>query len=173
MVHPDFQVVKEEFSKPQNGGKTWENILKISEYTGCYQVHMDPRFSNVLYAVAHQRMRNLYTGVYGGPESGIYRSVDHGVTWEKLSKGLPSVDVGRIGMSISPVNPDYLYAIIEGTEKDKGVYRSTDRGASWTKQNSYNASAPFYYHELYCDPKDLDRVYSDDTFIQVTVDGGK
>jgi photosystem II stability/assembly factor-like uncharacterized protein len=118
-------------------------------------------------------MRNLYTGVYGGPESGIYRSIDYGVTWEKLKNGLPSEDVGRIGMSISPVNPDYLYAIIEATEKDKGVYRSTDRGASWTKQNNYNASAPFYYHELYCDPKDVDRVYSDDTFIQVTIDGGK
>ena len=159
--------------KTTDGGKTWENVLKISEFTGCYQVHMDPKFPNVLYAVAHQRMRNLYTGVYGGPESGIYRSLDFGVTWEKLKNGLPSEDVGRIGMAISPVNPDYLYAIIESTEKDKGVYRSTDRGASWTKQNSYNASAPFYYHELYCDPKDVDRVYSDDTFIQVTVDGGK
>jgi len=159
--------------KTVDGGKTWTNVLKISEYTGCYQVHMDPRFSNILYAVAHQRMRNLYTGVYGGPESGIYRSIDFGVTWEKLKGGLPSEDVGRIGMAISPVNPDYLYAITEATEKDKGIYRSTDRGASWTKQNSYNASAPFYYHELLCDPIDLDRVYSDDTFIQVTVDGGK
>jgi photosystem II stability/assembly factor-like uncharacterized protein len=159
--------------KTTDGGKTWENVLKISEYTGFYQIHMDPRFSNILYAVAHQRMRNLYTGVYGGPESGIYRSLDFGATWEKLKGGLPSEDVGRIGMAISTVNPDYVYTIIEATEKNKGVYRSTDRGASWTKQNSYNASPPFYYHELYCDPIDVDRVYSDDVFIQVTVDGGK
>ena len=74
--------------KTMDGGKTWENVLKISEFTGCYQVHMDPRFSNILYAVAHQRMRNLYTGVYGGPESGIYRSLDNGVTWDKLKGGL-------------------------------------------------------------------------------------
>ncbi len=74
--------------KTTDGGKTWENVLKISEYTGCYQVHMDPRFSNILYAVAHQRMRNFYTGVYGGPESGIYRSLDNGVTWDKLKGGL-------------------------------------------------------------------------------------
>ncbi|MGB5287907.1 MAG: glycosyl hydrolase [Ignavibacteriaceae bacterium] len=159
--------------KTVDGGKNWTNVLKISQYTGCYQVHIDSRFSNILYAVAHQRMRNLYTGIYGGPESGIYRSLDFGMTWEKLKGGLPSEDVGRIGMTISPVNPDYLYAIIEATDKDKGVYRSMDRGASWTKQNSYNASAPFYYHELYCDPIDVERVYSDDTFLQVTVDGGK
>ena len=159
--------------KTVDRGKTWTNVLKISENTGCYQVHMDPRFSNIIYAVAHQRMRNLYTGVYGGPESGIYRSLDYGITWEKLKSGLPSEDVGRIGMSISPVNPDYLYAIVEATNKDKGVYRSTDRGASWTKQNGYNASAPFYYHELFCDPVDIDKVYSNDTFIQITVDGGK
>lgn len=159
--------------KTTDNGKTWNNVLKISEFTGCYQVHMDPRFSNILYAVAHQRMRNLYTGVYGGPESGIYRSLDYGATWEKLKNGLSQEDVGRIGMAISPVNPDYLYAIVEATDKVKGVYKSTDRGASWTKQNSYNATAPFYYHELYCDPLDLDRVYSNDTFLQFTVDGGK
>ncbi|MFI5237109.1 MAG: WD40/YVTN/BNR-like repeat-containing protein, partial [Ignavibacteriales bacterium] len=159
--------------KTTDGGKSWEKVLNISEYTGCYQVHMDPRYSNILYAVAHQRMRNLYTGVYGGPESGIYRSIDSGLTWQKLKSGLPSEDVGRIGMTVSPVNPDVLYSIIEATEKDKGVYRSTDRGASWTKQNAYNASAPFYYHELYGDTKDVNRVYSDDTFLQVSIDGGK
>lgn len=159
--------------KTVDGGKTWTNVLEISQYTGCYQVHMDLRYSNILYAVAHQRMRNLYTGIYGGPESGIYRSIDYGMTWEKLKKGLPSEDVGRIGMAISPVNPDYLFAIIEATSKDKGTYKSTDRGASWTKESSYNASAPFYYHELFADPVELERVYSCDTFLKVTLDGGK
>jgi photosystem II stability/assembly factor-like uncharacterized protein len=159
--------------KTTDGGKSWERVLFISENTGCIEVHMDPRFNNILYAVAYQRMRNLYTGVYGGPESGIYRSLDNGLTWEKLTKGLPSEDVGRIGISISPANPDYIYAIIEATEKDKGVYRSTDRGASWTKQNSYISSYAFYFQKLYCDPIEADRVYSDDVFIQVTNDGGK
>ena len=159
--------------KTTDGGKSWQNVLKISEYTGCYEVHMDPRFTNILYATAHQRMRNLYTGVYGGPESGIYRSVDNGTTWEKLSKGLPSENVGRIGMAISPVNPDVLYAIIEATEDDKGIYKSVDRGASWTKQSSYISSYAFYFQKLYCDVKDVNRVYSDDVFIQVTIDGGK
>ena len=101
-------------------------------------------------------MRNLYTGVYGGPESGIYRTLDYGVTWEKLSKGLPSENVGRIGLSISPVNPDVLYAIIEATDDDKGIYKSVDRGASWTKQSSYISSYPFYFQKLYCDTKDVE-----------------
>ena len=159
--------------KTTDGGKTWNNVLKISEYTGCYEVHINPRYPNILYATAHQRMRNLYTGVSGGPESGIYRTLDNGVTWEKLSKGLPSENVGRIRMAISPVNPDVLFAIIEATEDDKGIYKSVDRGASWTKQSSYISSYPFYFQKLYCDVKDVNRVYSDDVFIQVTVDGGK
>jgi photosystem II stability/assembly factor-like uncharacterized protein len=159
--------------KTTDGGKTWENVLEISEYTGCYEVHMDPRYSNILYASAHQRMRKLYTGVYGGTESGIYRSLDSGLTWEKMKSGLPSEDVGRIGLAISPVNPDVLYAIVEATKDDKGVYKSVDRGVSWTKQNSYISSYPFYFQKLYCDTKDVNRVYSDDVFIQVTNDGGK
>ncbi len=159
--------------KTTDGGKTWTNVLHISDYTGCYEVHMDPRYSNILYATAHQRMRNLYTGVYGGPESGIYRSTDSGTNWEKMKNGLPSEDVGRIGMSISPVNPDILFAIVEATDKDKGVYRSSDRGVSWTKQSSYLSSYPFYFQKVFCDVKDVDKVYSNDVFIQVTIDAGK
>lgn len=156
-----------------DGGKSWERVLYISEYTGFYEIHTDPRFPDILYSSAHQRMRNLYTGVYGGTESGIYRSLDNGTTWEKLKNGLPTEDVGRIGVAVSPVNPDYLFAIIEATEKDKGLYRSTDRGASWSKQSSYISSYPFYFQKLYCDTKFLDRIYSDDVFIQVSDDGGK
>ena len=69
--------------KTHDGGETWNNVLSISEYTGCYEVHMDPRNSNILYAVAHQRMRKLYTGVSGGPETAIYRSDDNGENWKK------------------------------------------------------------------------------------------
>ncbi len=159
--------------KTTDGGKTWENVLFISKYTGCFQVHMDPRYSNILYAVAHQRLRKHYTGVSGGPESGIYRTTDSGKTWDKVSSGLPSEDVGRIGMSISPVNPDVVYAIVEATKKDKGFYKSVDRGVSWTKQNSYISSYPFYFQKIIADPVDVDRVYSMDVFMQVTNDGGK
>ncbi|HKJ42963.1 MAG TPA: hypothetical protein VKA27_12795, partial [Sunxiuqinia sp.] len=106
--------------KTTDGGKTWEKVLFVSKYTGCFEIHMDPRFNNVLYAVAHQRMRKLFTGVSGGPESGIYRSTDSGETWTKMTQGLPTEDVGRIGIAISPVNPDVLFAIVEA-KKDGGV----------------------------------------------------
>lgn len=158
--------------KTTDGGKTWNNVLKISPYTGCYEVYMDPRDSNALYAVAHQRMRKLYTGVAGGPESGIYKTTDGGTTWNKLKSGLPSGEVGRIGMAISPVNPDVLYAIIDAKE-GKGFYKSTDRGASWAKQNSYVSAYTFYFQKIYCDVKVVDRVYSMDVFLKVTEDGGK
>ncbi len=159
--------------KTTDGGKTWSNVLFVSKYTGAFEIHMDPRYSNILYASMHQRMRNLYTGVYGGPESAIYRSTDSGATWDKMKKGLPGADMGRIGLAISPVNPDVLYAIIEAAEKDGGVYKSTDRGVSWSKQSSYVSSYAFYFQKLFCDTKNVDRVYSMDVFLQVTNDGGK
>jgi photosystem II stability/assembly factor-like uncharacterized protein len=158
--------------KTTDGGKTWKNVLFISKFTGCFEIHMDPRYNNILYAVAHQRMRNLYTGVYGGPESGIYRTTDSGATWNKMKKGLPDADLGRIGLAVSHVNPDLLYAIVEAA-KEGGVYKSTDRGVSWTKQSSYVSSYPFYFQKLFCDTKDVDRLYSMDVFMQVSNDGGK
>lgn len=158
--------------KTVDGGKTWKKILDVSKYTGFYEVHFDPRNSDVLYAVAHQRMRKLYTGVSGGPESGIYRSTDAGENWEKLGGGLPSSDVGRISISVSPVNPDVVYAIIEA-KKGQGFYRSDDRGQSWTKQSSYVSAYKFYFQEIYADVEDVNRVYSLDVFNKVTNDGGK
>ncbi|MDR3665751.1 MAG: glycosyl hydrolase [Ignavibacteriaceae bacterium] len=158
--------------KTTDGGKTWSNVLFISKYTGCYEVHMDPRFPNILYAVADQRMRNLYTGINGGPESGIYRTTDYGATWDKMKNGLPTEDVGRIGMSVSPVNPNILYAIVEA-KKEQGVYKSSDRGVSWTKQSSYVSAYTFYFQKLFCDTKEVDRIYSMDVFLKISNDGGK
>lgn len=158
--------------KTTDGGKTWKNVLFVNKYTGCFEVHMDPRNSNILYAVAHQRMRKLYTGIRGGPESGIYRSTDSGATWNKMTTGLPSGDLGRIGMDISPVNPDVLFAIVEA-EKEGGIYKSTDRGVSWKKENSYVSTYPFYFQKIFCDPKDIDRIYSMDVYMRLSIDGGK
>ena len=158
--------------RTEDGGKTWTNVLFISEHTGCWQIHMDPRYPNIVYAAAHQRQRRLNTGVFGGPESGIYRSLDGGLSWEQMKSGLPKDAVGRIGLAISPVNPDVIFAIIEAKE-GAGTYRSEDRGSSWTKQSSYATSYGFYMHRLYCDPVDVDRIYAMDVFMKVSDDAGK
>ena len=158
--------------KTTDGGKTWKNILSVSEHTGCNEIHMDPRNNNVLYATAHQRRRQGFTYISGGPESGIYKSTDAGVTWNKINKGLPEVDLGRIGMGVSPVNPDVLYCMVEAGDKKGGTYRSTDRGASWERRGDLNTSGN-YYVEIFCDPKDVDKLFSMDFFITVSADGGK
>ncbi|HPS62829.1 MAG TPA: hypothetical protein PLK82_07190, partial [Bacteroidales bacterium] len=158
--------------KTTDGGKTWKKILEISENTGVNNVILDPRDPNVLYASSEQRRRHVFTKIGGGPETAIYKSVNGGETWDKLTSGLPGSDMGGIGMDISPVNPDIVYAIIEAGPDAKGFYRSTDRGASWQKMSDHCAQGQ-YYNEIYCDPKDPDKVYSVETVSQYTTDGGK
>jgi photosystem II stability/assembly factor-like uncharacterized protein len=158
--------------KTTDGGKTWRRVLFVSDNTGFFEVHMDPRNANWLYAVAHQRMRKGYTGIGGGNESAIYRSLDSGATWQKIMKGLPSDNIGRVGMAISPANPDLLYALVQAKE-GSGLYRSENRGVTWAKQSTYISAYPFYMQKLYADPKDENRVYSMDLVIQVSTDGGK
>ena len=159
--------------KTTDAGKTWKAVLTISPNTGVSDLVTDPRDPNVLYASAYQRRRHVFTLIDGGPESAIYKSTDAGETWSKLTNGIPKVDLGRIGLAISPVNPDVLYTIIEAEGDNGGVFRSTDRGASWEKRSGYMTTSPQYYNEIYCDPKDVGRVYVMDTYLHVTDDGGK
>lgn len=158
--------------KSTNGGETWKQVLSISDDTGFCDLIMDPRNPDVLYAAAHQRRRHVWTYLGGGPESGLHKTTDGGSTWKKINSGLPGVDKGRIGLAISPVNPDVLYAIVEAAEGKGGFYRSTNRGASWEKRSSYNTSGN-YYQEIYCDLYDVDKIYSMNTWLHHSEDGGK
>ncbi len=159
--------------KTTDGGKTWKRVLDISNDTGVNEVHFDPRNPDVLYASSYQRRRRVWTLINGGPESAIYKSEDAGATWRELKKGIPAVDKGRIGLCVSPGNPDVVYAIVEAQGDKGGFFRSTDRGETWTRRNKYMASSPQYYNEIVCDPIKVDRVYTLDTFMRVTEDGGK
>lgn len=159
--------------KTTDGGATWERILHISDDTGVNEVHLDPRDPDTLYASTWQRRRHVWTLINGGPESALYKSTDSGKTWRKLTSGLPEVNLGRIGLDIAPANPDIVYAIIEAAQGKSGVFRSTDRGETWEKRSDYVAGSPQYYNELVCDPLDPDHVYSLDTFLHETRDGGK
>ena len=159
--------------KSTDAGKSWNPVLTISENTGVTDIVMDPRDPKVLYAASYQRRRHVWTLINGGPESRLFKTTDGGASWDTLSRGLPSGDVGRIGLAISPADPDYIYAIVEAAEENGGVFRSTDRGASWEKRNSYMTVSAQYYNELVCDPLDREKVYSLDTYTRVSDDGFK
>lgn len=158
--------------KSVDGGVRWERVLHVSENTGFSDLVMDPTDSKVLYAAAHQRRRHVFTYLGGGPESAMYKSTDGGLTWMKMTRGLPTCDIGRIGLAISPVNSDYLYAIVEAADGEGGFFRSVNRGASWVKMSKYVSSGN-YYQEIICDPVQVDRVYAMDTWLHYTDDGGK
>jgi hypothetical protein len=158
--------------KTTDGGKTWKQVLNVSEHTGFNEVMVDPRFPNIVYAAAHQRQRKVFTYIGGGPESALYKSTDGGATWNKMMKGIPGGDLGRIGLNYSPVNPDVLYAVVEATEGKGGVFKSTDRGASWEKQGGYTSSGN-YYQKIFCDPKNIDKVFVINAYMVVSKDGGK
>ncbi len=158
--------------KTSDGGKTWIKMLEISDNTGVNNVVLDPRNPDVIYATSEQRRRHVYTKIGGGPESAVYKSKDAGKTWDKIMKGLPTVDIGGMGLAISPVNPDVLYIIMEAAGESSGFYRTEDRGSSWEKMSSY-ASSGQYFNEIYCDPKNVDKVYSLETVSKYTLDGGR
>src|SRR2546428_291583 len=127
--------------KTTDGGKTWKNILNISENTGVTDVVIDPQNPETVYAASYQRRRHMFTLIDGGPETAIYKSTDAGATWNKVRAGLPTTDMGRIGLAISPVDTNVIYATIEAADRKGGIFRSNDRGGSWERRNQFVASA--------------------------------
>lgn len=155
-----------------DGGENWEKVLEISEHTGVNNVIFDPSCPKIMYATSEQRRRHVHTKIGGGPESAVYKSTDGGKTWDKIMKGLPSVDIGGMGIAVSPVYPHPLYLIVEAAEDKGGFYRSTTKGESWSRMSDHHSSGQ-YYNEIYCDPKNPDKVYSMETVSKYTLDGGK
>ncbi len=158
--------------KTTDGGKTWNKILGGDEWTGVNDVQLDPRNPDILIATTWQRLRRVYTFVAGGPGSAVWRSTDAGKTWTKSQSGFPAVDLGRVGLAVSPANPSVVYAIAEAAERKGGFFRSRDGGASWDKMSDYQSGSN-YYNEIFADPKDVDRVYAAEPILQVTDDAGK
>eukprot|EP01156_Anaeramoeba_ignava_P014846 Anaeramoba_ignava/a610583_47.p1 GENE.a610583_47~~a610583_47.p1 ORF type:complete len:1085 (+),score=123.68 a610583_47:11-3265(+) len=158
--------------KTTDGGKNWNKVLEISEHTGVNNVAMDPSNPDIMYATSEQRRRHVYSKIGGGPESAVYKSTDGGETWRKIMKGLPSVHIGGMGIDVSPVNPNVVYLIAEAAQGKGGFFRSTNKGESWEKMSDHSSSGQ-YYNEIYCDPKNVDRVFSVETFTHSTLDGGK
>ncbi|MBN2215119.1 MAG: hypothetical protein JW723_12825 [Bacteroidales bacterium] len=158
--------------KTTDGGKTWIKVLEISENTGAYDLEFHPSDPDIIYATLHQRRRRTFTKINGGPESAFYKSTNAGKDWRKITKGLPEEHLGRIGLAVTPANDDLVYAIIEAADDKGGFFRSADQGESWEKMSDYTSSGQ-YYTEIYCDPVDQDKIYSMDTYSQVSHDAGK
>ena len=158
--------------KTTDSGKNWKALLTISENTGVVDVQLDPANPDVVYAAAYQRRRHVFTLIDGGPESAIYKSTDAGATWKKLTSGLPTVDMGRIGLAVSPADPNVVYATIEAAEGKGGIFRSSDKGATWERRNEFDQGA-MYYARVVADPKNVDRIFVMNVSLRESLDGGK
>ncbi|MEO1482508.1 MAG: glycosyl hydrolase [Myxococcota bacterium] len=164
--------------KTVDGGKKWTRLKvmeKPDEWTGVTSLVIDPSNPNTLYAATWQHHRTVAALMGGGELSGLYRTDDGGDNWKQLKTGLPKGAKGKIGLAVSPMKPDVVYAAIELNRRKGEVYRSTNRGESWTKMSETvsGGTGPHYYQELYASPHYFDRIYLADVWMQVSYDGGK
>jgi photosystem II stability/assembly factor-like uncharacterized protein len=216
--------------KTTDGGQTWKAVLTISPDTGVTDMAIDPKKPDTIYAAAYQRRRAVGQLIGGGPESGVYKSTDGGAKWTKLTKGLPTVEIGRIGLGINWRNPNTVYALVTAQKGQGGFFRSDDAGATWTRigrlvnqggrggrgaaggapatpptpcaaigapvptptsttpgngQNSaeqpqpppgddcYRGGDPGYYNEIFVDAHDPETIWSTETTVERSTDGGK
>ena len=160
--------------RSRTGGKSWEKILYVSEDSGAVDLSLDQRNPRIIYAAIWQTKRSPWNLVSGGPESGIYKSVDGGDNWTDitLNTGLPGDIKGRIGISVSPARSDRVWAIVEA--KDRGLYRSDDGGLNWDRvsDDPKLIQRPWYYAHVFADPKDPDTVWILNTLVWKSTDGG-
>ncbi len=159
--------------KTTDGGKTWTLALYVNEDTGVVDVAMDPQSPDTLYAAAYERRRTVYGFNGGGPDGAIYKTTDGGLTWKKLTKGLPYADggdIGRIGISIYRRHPSIVYAVVQ--HANGGVYRSEDKGESWTRMSETNPR-PSYYSQIVVDPNNDLRIWVLGAPMYYSEDGGK
>lgn len=161
-------------------GESWNKLtngLPNDGKTGCTDIVRDRSNPNILYAAFYHRLRQPYHFHSGGEQGGIYKSIDNGESWKKLSNGLPK-ETGRIGLAIYEKNPKILMAIVEAEKTEtlskpgSGVYRSEDGGETWSYVNTYN-NRPFYYSQIRINPSNDQKVYVLTTRFMVSTDGGK
>ena len=161
--------------KSTDGGESWKRTLGDSEWVGATDLVIDPRNPDVLYAATWQRHRTVAGYLGGGPGSGLHKSTDGGQSWSKLTKGIPKSNLGKIGLAISPFDPDVIYAAIELDRKKGGLFMSTNRGASWTKQSDAvsGGTGPHYYQELYASPHHEGKLFLMNNYVKISDDHGK
>lgn len=155
-----------------DGGESWDKVLYVDQRTGCADLDLDPTNPNIVYAGMweHRRYPDFFES--GGPGSALYRSMDGGDTWQKMTEGLPEGTIGRSAIAVAPSRPTTVYATVEAEET--ALYRSDDMGRHWRKMDTSSnvQMRPFYFSELVIDPSDHERVYKPGFTLTVSVDGG-
>jgi photosystem II stability/assembly factor-like uncharacterized protein len=159
--------------KSLDGGKTWKKIYYIDEKTGCADVVLDPKNPETVYASMWTFRRTPWSFSSGGKGSGLFKSIDGGVTWKKIQNGFDGQELGRICLAISPSEPQNLYAIAES--KNTFLYATTDGGSSWVKKSAtMNVTwRPFYFSVMLVDPADPKRMYRPGFGLSISNDGGE
>jgi photosystem II stability/assembly factor-like uncharacterized protein len=159
-----------------DGGKTWQQVLKVNDRTGGGDLSMDPTNPRILYAAMWQHGRTPWYVHSGGTDGGIFKSLDGGDTWEKSSGGLPEL-IGKVGVDVSASNPKRIYAVVEAdmNTNDGGVYRSDDGGETWKNMSPgrLTHTRAWYYNHITADPVDEDTVYVMNVPLLKSIDGGK
>lgn len=158
--------------RTRDGGQTWDKVLYLDAFHGAADLDIDPSNPNVLFATLWRFERKPWTMRSGSDEGGVWRSVDGGDTWERLTEGLPKT-MGRIGVKVAPSNPKVVYVIAESN--DGILFRSDDRGDTFTQVSDdvQIVSRGFYYTDLRVDPTDENRVYAVASRLFTSIDGGK
>ena len=160
--------------RTSDGGKAWEQVLKVNADTGATDLVMDPSNPRILYAAMWHHGRKPWFIQSGGTDGGIFKSTDGGDSWQKLEGGLPAM-IGKIGIAIPAANPERVYAIIEAEKNKGGLWRSDDAGKTWALINGHRVlhTRAWYYIHINADPLDQDTVYVLNTGLMKSIDGGK
>ena len=166
--------------RSRDGGTTWERVLFVSERTGAMDIQINQQNPRELWASMWTAERKPWTMISGSEESGIWRSTDGGDNWteltaEGLDNGLPDGVVGKIGLAVSPVDPERVWALIEATDPHGGIYRTDDGGKSWARVNQQREvrQRAWYYTHVIASPTDRDTVWALNTRTYKSIDAGK
>jgi photosystem II stability/assembly factor-like uncharacterized protein len=173
--HPYGDNAERGVFKSTDGGKNWKKVLYVSDKAGAVDLIIDGNNPQVVYATTWEVQRKAWKMWGGGGDSKLWKSTDGGETWNDLTEnsGMPAPPIGKIGVTVSPVDSNRIWAIVEANEG--GVFRSDDAGKTWARTNDERKlrQRAFYYSRIYADPKDKETVYCLNTGFYKSTDGGK